>query len=105
MEIMNSAAQTSEHRWGGRFPVNARVEIWLYTGPATDAVLRDASFSGAFLETNLQLPVLTAVCLRVVPDGPWLEGTVVRIEAAGLAIEWREPGLGPLSALITSRLS
>jgi hypothetical protein len=57
--------------------------------------LTNASVSGAFLETEIQLPVNANITLEPVSSaGSALEGTkmaarVARVERRGLGIEWR----------------
>lgn len=93
-----------EHRWGTRFELDAPAELAVAQGVCTDARVRNASLSGAFVETAARVPLLSRVALRpLAPGGSWLEGCVVRIEADGLALEWLEPGLHAVSALLSLR--
>src|SRR5690606_6181361 len=64
-------------------------------------VLRNASLSGAFLETAVRPSLLSRVSVRpAAPDGEWLDGWVVRIEERGLAVEWLDPPLHSVAVLL-----
>ncbi|MET0280142.1 MAG: PilZ domain-containing protein [Steroidobacteraceae bacterium] len=93
-----------EHRWGNRMELHAPAVLQTPTGSIAHARVRNASISGAFVETLLQLPLLSRVQLR--PDcetGEWLEACVVRVESDGAALEWLDPPLQAVSALLALR--
>jgi len=86
-----------EHRCGQRTPVNLLVR---WTGLA-DVIgmgrLRNVSASGAFLQTSLELPLLSTVRIELIGRtrhaSSYLAGRayVVRKEAGGVGIEWFAP--------------
>lgn len=64
-------------------------------------MLRNASLSGAFLETSVRPTLLSRVSVRPVsPGGEWLDGWVVRIEPRGIAVEWLDPPLHSVAVLL-----
>jgi len=78
-----------EHRWGTRRSINLGVLLVGHPGGRAPGWLKDLSLSGAFVRTHLVLPVMTTV--RVVPPGRTkseLLAYVVRVEAAGMGLEW-----------------
>lgn len=101
---MNASTQYMEHRWGTRIELDAPAEVWTAEGVCTDAVVRNASLSGAFVQTSVTVPLLSRIALRpLVKGGDWLDACVVRLESSGLALEWLDPGLHPVSALLALR--
>lgn len=96
---MNASTRYMEHRWGTRVELDAPAELATAEGVCTDGRVRNASLSGAFVETSAKVPLLSRVALRpLVTGASWLDACVVRVEADGLALEWLEPGLHPVSA-------
>jgi hypothetical protein len=94
-----------EHRWGLR--VARRIPVTLQAGALTaDAEIRDLSISGAFIETQLQLPVHTHLLVTVplaaaaARDPQNLPACVVRRDAGGIAVEWRDMACPTLLALL-----
>lgn len=61
---MNAATGWMEHRWGERTPLCAPAEVWSATGANHEAVIRNASLSGAFLQTREPLAPLSQISLR-----------------------------------------
>ena len=101
---MNAITQYMEHRWGTRVELDAPAELSTTEGVCTDGRVRNASLSGAFVETSARVPLLSRIALRpLIAGGSWLDACVVRVEATGLALEWLEPGLHPVSALLAMR--
>lgn len=101
---MNASTQYMEHRWGTRVELDAPAELATAEGVCTDGRVRDASLSGAFVETTARVPLLSRIALRpLATGGSWLDACVVRVAADGLALEWLEPGLHPVSALLALR--
>jgi hypothetical protein len=93
-----------EHRWGTRIDLDAPAELWTTEGIADDAWIRNASLSGAFVETTARVPLLSRIAIRAAArPGEWLDSCVVRVEASGLALEWLDPGLHQVSALLALR--
>jgi hypothetical protein len=88
-----------EHRCGYRHEVHLPIYLQTQGGLAAHGSIRDASVSGAFIETPLPLRVLSHVWVHVLAKNPAhksdmiLEGEVVRATDSGLAIEWSEIAL------------
>jgi hypothetical protein len=101
---MNHDLQYMEQRWGTRVELHAPVEMLTHDGQYMLASVKNASLSGAFVETAEQLPLYSRVALSPLarPDR-WLEGCVVRVESHGVALEWRDPGLQAVSTLLSLR--
>jgi hypothetical protein len=85
-----------EHRWGQRRSTNVTVRF--RTMPSTNGIGRLVNISptGAFMETNLNLRLLSLVYLEV-DEQPAAEGlsgrlaaTVVRRGSMGVGLEWCE---------------
>ena len=94
-----------EHRWGRRRPCRARVRVSALAGVAGSARFRNVSFSGAFLETGLPLPLHSQVAIALLGDGGStpsvaLTATVVRTDPDGVGIEWCELAAGPICRLL-----
>lgn len=93
--------QFMEHRWGNRFELGTVTELRTADGRVEDVLVRDASISGAFIETRARFVPLGRVSLRSISrPGEWLEGCVVRTESHGVALEWATPELACLAALL-----
>lgn len=98
---MSSQAQLMEHRWGTRVRLDAPAELRALDGRCIPAVVGNASVSGAYLLTPVRLPVLSRVAVRARDgDGTWLEGCIVRHDAQGMGIEWLDPRLRSVCALL-----
>jgi len=92
-----------EHRWGTRVELRAAAKLMTVDG-LCDGILRNASLSGAFLETPARPTLLSRVSVRPVsPGGEWLDGWVVRMEARGIAVEWLDPPLHSVAVLLSLR--
>ena len=85
-----------EHRWGERISLDIPVEISASGRHLGHGRLRNASISGGFIETSLEQPVFfnlvvtlpaLAGCTALPGD---LAASVVRRDAAGFAVEWRD---------------
>jgi len=101
---MSANIESMEHRWGTRVALNAPAEIKTSDGISMIGAVKNASLSGAFVETRAKLPVLTRLWVRpLTTAGDWLEACVVRIDDKGVGLEWLDPGLAPLAALMASR--
>jgi hypothetical protein len=65
-------------------------------GTAGPGTIRNASISGALIETSLELPLHTNLVVELsVPDGETtaihaLGACVVRLDPSGIGIEWRD---------------
>lgn len=101
---MGANLQVIEHRWGTRIPLDAPAELRTDDGHAIGVVVGNASLSGAYIRTAARLPILSCVFVHVL-DGPtqWLEACVVRHEDEGMGLEWLDPGLRPICALLALR--
>jgi hypothetical protein len=101
---MSANMQVIEHRWGTRIPLDAPAELRTDGGHAIGVVVGNASLSGAFVKTPAKLPILSCVFVHVL-EGPtqWLEACVVRHDEAGMGLEWLDPGLRPVCALLALR--
>ena len=86
-----------EHRWGERTPVRAAVRVHCAKWDAA-GYIRDASLSGAFVHTRLQIPAWTHI--EVDLSGTPIAGFVVRVTAEGLGIEWSEFAPPAIRALL-----
>jgi hypothetical protein len=101
---MNAITQQMEHRWGTRMELHVPAELWTSDGVSTHASVRNASLSGAYLETPARVPLLSRVAIRpLARAAEWLDACVVRVENGGIALEWLDPGLHSLSALLAMR--
>jgi len=82
-----------EHRWGNRIAIDLPVRIST-AGLAGTGVLRNFSTSGAFVETALPLAPLSMVRVQIPrgslrgSGGTDARGLVVRLDVAGVGIEW-----------------
>jgi hypothetical protein len=101
---MSADIEHMEHRWGSRVQLNVATEIRNDDEIAVSAVVKNASISGAYLETEAILPLLSCVSMRVFPWGAeWLDACVVRVDDSGLALEWLDPGSRLVSVLLAMR--
>jgi hypothetical protein len=99
---MSANIQVTEHRWGARVPVYAPAELLTEDRGWIEALVSDASLSGAYVRTQARLPTLSCVFVHVL-EGPaeWLEACVVRHDETGMGLEWLDPGLRAISALLS----
>jgi hypothetical protein len=96
--------ELAEQRWGERAALHVPAEMITGDGDFEAVRVRDASLSGAFIETRRPLRLMTRVALCPAGrTGMWLDGLVVRAEAEGCGLEWVDPGLHPVSALLSLR--
>jgi hypothetical protein len=101
---MRANREFIEHRWGTRVTLEA--PAWLRTAQDAplDVVLSNASLSGAYVRTSLRAPLLSCVLVRMVGGtSDWLDACVVRHDATGMGLEWIEPGVRSVSALLALR--
>jgi len=95
----------TEQRWGQRVALSTPVDIGSGRILA-HGVLRNASLSGALVETALDLPVFSHLVVRWQPPGTTvpqdLAACVVRRTDTGFAVEWRDMACEPLLALLRS---
>jgi hypothetical protein len=70
---MGASIDYMEHRWGTRITLNAPAELKTADGLSAVGSVRNASLSGAFVDTRASLPLLTPVSLRPLAAGSeWL---------------------------------
>jgi hypothetical protein len=101
---MNVNSDFMEHRWGTRIELDVPVELLTTDGLSADAAVKNASLSGAFVETTAKLPLLSRVSVNLhAPKDEWLDACVVRVEDDGLALEWLDPGSRLVPALLSMR--
>jgi len=95
-----------EHRWGQRVPLELPIRLDVGGRPMGSGILRNASISGAFIETALEVPLFTnlAVVFRgssgSKPGDCRLAACVVRSVLAGFGVEWRNTGSPDILALV-----
>lgn len=83
--------------------LHENAELQTADGLCSRVRIENASLSGAFIGTGLRLPLLTRVFLRPesATPGEWLGAFIVRTADGGVGLEWVEPGLKPISILLT----
>ena len=101
---MSAESEYMEHRWGTRVELDVPAEILAGEDNSALAVVKNASLSGAFLETSMMLPPLSRVSVAL-PATKYeaLDACVVRVDSNGLALEWLDPGAHLLPALFSMR--
>ena len=98
---MNANLQVVDHRWGARVALEAPAELKTVQGLSLDGVIGNASLSGAFIRTRSRPPLRSYVAVRPLnAASDWLEACVVRHDEAGVGLEWLDPGLRSVSALL-----
>jgi len=97
-----------EHRWGMRRALDVGVRVYLRPRLPGFGRLLNASSSGAYVATNIKPPIMALVHVAL-GWGSFRRGGrhriaayVVRSDARGIAIEWREFGPSSVLALIDS---
>jgi hypothetical protein len=92
-----------EHRWGIRRSLNVGVKLYVRGSPPRFGRLLDASASGGYVATNPPLPIMTRVHVALGWDRFHRGGRlriaayIVRADAHGIGIEWRE--FAPIAVL------
>lgn len=95
-----------EHRWGLRHLLDLSVRLRGGGRTVALARIRDASLSGAYLETAASLPLLGRVWVemesgrRLPNENGLIAGYVVRADRSGYGLEWCEFAPGPIVALM-----
>jgi len=103
-----------EHRCGQRVPIDlpVRLKAWPCVGRGQ---LRDVSVSGAFIETDLELPLLGLIDVEVqVVDAEIRSGRalqtlvtaacIVRSNRSGIGVEWIELAPAAFAALTAAHV-
>jgi len=103
---MGASINFVEHRWGSRTMLREDAELQTADGLSCPVCIGNASLSGAFIETRLRLPMLSRVFVRPksAEGGEWLGAFIVRTTEDGVGLEWLEPGLKPISMLLSRSL-
>jgi hypothetical protein len=105
---MRFMEKAKEHRRGQRMAAAMWVRLSSSGIELGMGSIANASLSGAFLETALQLPVDANITLEAVSSaGTALESLkiaarVARVERSGLGIEWRKMASPEVLALLTA---
>ncbi len=100
---------TVEHRWGERSVINVPVRLDARPHALAFGRLRDASVSGAYIETAFELPLWTRISVEL----DWgrfqrdetrrVAAYVARRDAGGIGLEWCELAPRPIVSLIRRR--
>lgn len=82
-------------RFGQRTPLELLVDLNADGFEKARGIVRNASVSGAFIETPIELPLHTNLVVTLVGQGPdqaahALNACVVRVDTFGLGVEWRD---------------
>ncbi len=101
---MSANGEFLEQRWGKRVELDVPAELKTSDGLSFEASVKNASVSGAFVETDANLPVLARLSVHpFARAGEGLDASVVRIEKTGVALEWLDPGSRSVPALLSLR--
>jgi PilZ domain len=83
-----------EHRWGNRHDISRSIRVATHTGLVARGLITNVSMSGALIAAALPVNLFSYVRVQFnsALDGrpASIEGQVVRKEATGFGIEWRE---------------
>lgn len=96
----------TEHRWGRRIPLEVPVKLGLGGRTVGRGLLRNASISGALIESAVELPVFTNLLVvlpttsEAAPSSVELAACVIRRETGGFAVEWRDMACPSIVELI-----
>lgn len=83
-----------EHRWGNRHAANLLVSFTLQSGQRGVGRVLNISTTGAYLQTEMPLRILTLIDLfidAVIPRGARFTGCVMRHDQGGVGLEWESP--------------
>lgn len=93
-----------EHRWGGRHLLDLSVRLDGRPLLLTFARLKNASSSGAYVETRIALPMLSRVWIELDwdrrDDSKRIAAYVVRTDQGGVGLEWCDFAPHAILALI-----
>lgn len=92
-----------EHRWGQRVAIDVPVRVAVGGRALGRGLLRNASVSGALIETALELPVFSNLVLSIPAVGD-LAASIVRCEPGRFAVEWRDMAC-PLVVALLERIT
>ena len=103
---MAASEQSMEHRWGARVPMHETAVLRGTSGDESHTLLRDASLSGAFVETAEKPLLFSRVAVRPLESATeWIEAWVVRSDELGIGLEWLEPASKDVVSLLSSARS
>jgi hypothetical protein len=95
-----------EHRWGERVALDCLARLVLGDGSGPEGRVRNASISGAWIDTVTALPIYTPLNVRM-SAGMGLRRRTVELPACvartgpgGVAVEWRDMGEATLVDLL-----
>jgi hypothetical protein len=100
---MSANLEVMEHRWGTRVVLDQPAQLQAAGGALLHLLLANASLSGAYVRCGVPLPLLSKVWVRARATSDWIEACVVRHDTDGMGIEWIEPGIAPVVALLAMR--
>lgn len=101
---MSVDSEYMEHRWGTRVELDVPAELQAADGRSAKGLVRNASVSGAFVETGTRLPLLSRLTVNLLwRGGEGLDACVVRVEDRGMALEWLDPGSRLVPTLLSMR--
>ena len=89
-------ADATSIRFGTRISLAIPVQMSIDDRTVAQGIIRNASISGALIETSLELPLHTHLVVtlttpsEVAPFTHALVACVIRIDPAGVAVEWRD---------------
>ena len=95
-----------EHRWGERLQLDSPARLLLQDGRNIEARVRNASISGALIETGTPLPPYTMLSVMLMCGKGYrrrtieLPACVVRIARGCIGVEWRDMAVPTLVALL-----
>jgi hypothetical protein len=80
-----------EHRWGNRHAANLPVSFTLQSGQRGVGRVLNISTTGAYVQTEIPLRILTLIDLLIdgiIPRGVRFTGCVMRRDQGGVGLEW-----------------
>jgi len=93
-------------RFGQRVTLEVPVQLAVDGRALGRGTIRNVSISGALIETALDLPLYTNLVVKLtIPDGSTpgtreLGACVVRVDPAGIGVEWRDMGSVDITDLL-----
>lgn len=91
------AAKMHRHR------IVAAAELETPYGARIDVYVTNASLTGAFVKMDDAVALLSSVRIRpLTPSSEWIDAWVVRVNESGVGLEWFDPDVRHLSALLAS---
>ena len=101
-----SVPRPMEHRWGERVALDCDARLLLQDGTSVEGRIRNASISGALIDTGTRLPTYSTLSV-VLMCGQGsrrraieLPACVVRMARGGVGVEWRDMAMPTLVALL-----